>query len=174
MKYIVNRIADLIINNAPKKDSEMMIRIDGFQDLKIYESVSQQLTKYFSKTNLTIDIKIAAQKFSELEKLSDDTSLIQAMKINRWIADNQSITYYRNLHDVNVRVLLGTENEEDNDGLLNCFAITPDTLVNDLNNHYSELFLDIHDVLSDLDCTCVNKLYGDLFSYVPFDIVKPL
>ena len=68
MKYIVNRIADMIINNAPAKDSEMMIRIDGFQDLKIYESVAQLITKYFSKSGLTVDVKIAAQKFAELEK----------------------------------------------------------------------------------------------------------
>ena len=172
MKYIVNRIADMIINNAPAKDSEMMIRIDGFQDLRIYESVAQLITKYFSKSGLTVDVKIAAQKFAELEKLCNDTSVIQTMKSNQWIAENQSITYYRNLHNVNVRVLLGTENEQDSDGLLNCFAVTPDTLVNDLNKHYSNLFADMLNILSDLDCTCVNKLYGDLFTYVPFDIVK--
>ena len=32
MKYIVNAITDLVVNNAPSVDGEMMIRIDGFED----------------------------------------------------------------------------------------------------------------------------------------------
>ena len=37
MKYIVDAIVNLIVNNAPAKDGEMMIRVDSFEDIKIYE-----------------------------------------------------------------------------------------------------------------------------------------
>ena len=42
MKYIVDTISNLIVNNAPTKDGEMMIRVDSFEDIKIYEAISKR------------------------------------------------------------------------------------------------------------------------------------
>ena len=33
MKYVVNRIIELIMDNEPSKDKETMIRVDGFDSM---------------------------------------------------------------------------------------------------------------------------------------------
>lgn len=36
MSYIESRICELVISNIPSKDNEMLIRIDGFDSLDLY------------------------------------------------------------------------------------------------------------------------------------------
>ena len=63
MKYIVSSIASLILNNAPSADGEMMIRVDGFEDIKIYETLARTISKGLKERNLTVRIKIAKNKW---------------------------------------------------------------------------------------------------------------
>lgn len=171
MKYIVDTIAELILNNAPSVDGEMMIRVDGFEDIKIYETLSRKLVE-FSHIGLSVDIKLAKNKWNYFSANSDDSTYLQSMEQHGWIADEESITHYRNLHQSNVLVLLGTEDEEDKGGLLNCYTITPDRLVSMLNGKYHEVFIDSADYLSDIELRYVDKLYKDLFEFIAVDICK--
>ena len=59
MKYVVNRIIELIMDNEPSKDKETMIRVDGFDNIKIYEQVASKLSEELLKEGLTLDIKLA-------------------------------------------------------------------------------------------------------------------
>jgi DNA replication protein DnaC len=171
MKYIVDTIVNLILNNAPTKDGEMMVRVDCFEDIKIYETVSRELYQYFNNENLTVNIKLAKNKWRHFKQTSYETQYLQSMEQNGWIADDESITRYRNLHDSNVLILMGTEDEEDKGGLLNCYTITPDILSNDLEGNYYNIFAGELD-FTEVDIACVNKLYRDLFEFIAMDICK--
>lgn len=172
MKYIVNAITDLVVNNAPSVDGEMMIRIDGFEDIKVYENLSRKISDQLTQNGLTVDIKLAKNKWNYFVKNSVDSTTLQSMEQHGWIAEEESITHYRNLHLSNVLVLLGTEDEEDKGGLLNCYTITPDSLVAMINGNYHEVFDDLAECFSDTELGYVDKLYKDLFEFIAVDICK--
>lgn len=171
MKYIVDAIVNLIVNNAPEKDGEMMIRVDSFEDIKIYEAISRQVVSALKDKDLSVKIKLAKNKWRHFKNNAQDSVYLQSMEQNDWIADEESITHYRNLHDSNILILLGTEDEEDKGGLLNCFTITPDVLVEELDGNYYDVFSGSLDFGND-EIIAVNKLYKDLFDFVAIDICK--
>lgn len=170
MKYVVNKIVELINRNLPRFDDEAMIKIDGFEDIRIYENLARELENSFADTKLTVDIKLAKNKWQHFSQDSAMTSTLQSMLQNGWVAD-ESITRYRNLHSSNLLILMGTESEEDKGGLLNCYSITPDTLVQEIYGNFAEVFSYIYG-FDELDKAYVNKLYKDLFAHTPVDIVK--
>lgn len=171
MKYIVNKIAEMIRRNSPSSDSESMIRVDGFEDVCFYDNLAHKITDDFGKSGLMVDIKLAKNKWEYFMKNSEYTSHLQSLKQNGWIAGNESITRYRNLHTSNLLVLLGTESEEDKGGLLNCYCITSDTVVTEIGGSYSEVF-EYLSFFSEAEKAIVDKLHRDLFAYVPADIFK--
>ena len=170
MKYVVNRIIELIMDNEPSKDKETMIRVDGFDNIKIYEQVASKLTDILYKEGLTLDIKLAKNKWNVFKKKSDNTTILQSMMQHDWVAEEDSMTHYRNLHNSNVVVLLGTEDEEDKGGLANFQSITPDILIKTLNGKYHMIFND--DSLTDSDNEVIDRLYKDLFEFEAIDICK--
>ena len=171
MKYIVDAIVNLIVNNAPAKDGEMMIRVDSFEDIQIYEAISKKVSLMLTDKDFTVKIKLAKNKWRHFKNNAQDSVYVQSMEQNDWIADEESITHYRNLHDTNVLILLGTEDEEDKGGLLNCYTITPDVLVNELAGDYYAIFSGTIDFGKN-EIDAVNKLYKDLFDFVAIDICK--
>lgn len=170
MKYVVNRIIELIMDNEPSKDKETMIRVDGFDNIKIYEQVASKLSEEFHKEGLTLDIKLAKNKWNAFKKKSDNTTILQSMMQHNWVAEEDSMTHYRNLHNSNVVVLLGTEDEEDKGGLANFQSITPDILIKTLNGKYHMIFND--ESLTDSDNEVIDRLYKDLFEFEAIDICK--
>ena len=171
MKYIINKTLELIKRNSPQIDGEAMIRVDGFEEIQFYEKLATELEKEFSETKIIVDIKLAKNKWNYFQKDLGLTSHFQNMLQHNWVASDESITRYRNLHKSNLLILLGTELEEDKGGLSNCYCITPDALVSELDGKYNEIF-PYFDTFSDSDKEIVNKLYRDLFSFVPVDIIK--
>lgn len=171
MKYIVEKITNLIVSNAPDKDGEMMIRIDSFENLQIYEAISRLVSKELAQKGLSVKIKLAKNKWKHFKNVTDNTVCLQSMEQHGWVADEESITFYRNSHDTNVLILLGTEDEEDKGGLVNCYTISPEVLTSGLNGNYYDVFCNTID-FSQNDIDCVNKLYKDLFEFEPIDICK--
>lgn len=171
MKYIVETIVNLIVNNTPTKDGEMMIRVDSFEDIKIYEAIARNVSKVLTDMDLTFKIKLAKNKWKHFQKNINNSVYLQAMEQNHWIAEKESMTYYRNLHDTNVLIFFGTEEEEDKGGLLNCYTITSDVLINQLAGNYYDVFANGLD-FSQTEIDAVNKLYKDLFDFVAIDIYK--
>lgn len=172
MSYITEQILKLVISHKPDTNGETMIMINGFDELAIYEQVARLITNAFKSSPLKIDIKLAGKKWNELRESSDST-IAQSMISNDWIADKESVTYYRNLHQNNILVLMGTEDEEDIGGLKNCFTITPESLLNDINEEYSSVLSQCFDfALSPDDTDCINKMYRNLFEFIAPDICK--
>lgn len=171
MKYIVNKTTEIIKRNAPAIDGEAMIRVDGFEDVRFYENVALKITQDFSESGLDVDIKLAKNRWDYFSKDVSMSSYLQSMQQHGWIARNESITRYRNLHKSNLLILMGTEAEEDKGGLLNCYCITADTIASDIAGQYSEVFMYLSE-FSDDEKAIIDKLYTDLFAYVPVDIFK--
>lgn len=171
MRYLVSTIVRIINNNIPDSNNELILKIDGFDNLKIYEAVSKELTKTFNDKKIDFRIVLAPSKWEQLKK-SSDTTIVQSMLSNGWVSETESITHFRNLHDKRVLVMLGTEDEDDNGGLKNVFEITPYKLFSELNGKYEQLFPWLEGSLSDYEVNAVRKLYHDLFMLVPADIIK--
>ena len=170
MKYIVDSIVDLINNNISSESLETMVRVDGFEDLNIYNQVAQRLTN--ENPGKKLEIKLAYNKWNYFKENYKDTSVLNSMETNDWVSTKESITYYRNLHKSDVLVLFGTEDEEDKDGLRDCYSINPDVLIKNLNKNYYKVFKNIDYLLKDDDLKIVNKLYSNLFEYNALYIVK--
>ena len=170
MKYLVESISKNIIDNSPISSGEALIRVDGFESIEIYEAVASKVSKRLEEKGLSVIIKLSHNKWNELKATTTNTSCVQKMEQMGWVADNP-LTFYRNLHESNVLLLMGTEAEEDKGGLLNIFTITPDTIVKDLNKEYARVFDDTFE-FGETEKSVVNKLYGDLFGYVPVDVCK--
>lgn len=172
MTYLTNSIIELVIQHEPDVNGEAMILINGFNDLQIYEQVAHFLYEKYKSSPISIELKLAGRKWEELSATSDSTTR-QSMIQNNWIANKESITYYRNLHKVNILILMGTEDEEDTGGLQNCFAITPESLLAELNSDYSKIFKSCFaSELENSDKKCINKIYKDLFAFTAPDIFK--
>lgn len=170
MKYIVNRIVEIILGNEPLSDNETMVRVDGFDNIAVYEQVAGRITSLFEEKGLTVDVKLAKNKWNSFQKNPENTTILHSMKQHGWIAEENSVTHYRNLHTSNVVVLMGTEDEEDKGGLANCNSITPELLIKTLNEKYHLVFGE--DSLTDQDNALVDRLYKDLFEYEAVDICK--
>lgn len=172
MTYLTNRIIELVSLHEPDADGEAMILINGFSDLRIYEQVARILHEKYKFSPISAEFKLAGRKWAELSAVSDSTTR-QSMVQNGWIADKESITYYRNLHETNILILMGTEDEEDTGGLQNCFTITPESLLAELGGDYSQVFKRCFtSELVKADMACINKMYKNLFEFAAPDIFK--
>lgn len=170
MEYVVDKIVEQILDNGPSANTETMVRVDGFDNIKIYEQVAAKISARLEAQGLTVDVKIAKNKWNSFKKKIENTAILQSMERRKWIAEDDSITYYRNLHTSDVVVLMGTEDEEDKGGLANCYSITPDSLIRSLKGKYHLVFRMTS--FSDRNNAVVDRLYTDLFEYVAVDICK--
>ena len=172
MNYITNQIVQLVSSHEPEKSGETMIMINGFEDLRLYNQLARRISDFYKLSPLSIEIKLAGKKWASLQKTSDTTT-IQSMMQNGWVADKESVTYYRNLHNRNILILMGTEDEEDTGGLKNCYTITPESLLQDITSDYSKVFAGCFNFeLTKSDVECINKLYRSLFEFIAPDICK--
>lgn len=172
MQYIINTITELIAERLPDPGNELILLVNGFEDLKIYAELSSAVYKEFSGSEYTLNIKLAPKKWEELSARSDTTT-VQLMRLNNWVAEHESITFYRNQHNVNILLLMGTEEEEDTGGLINCFSITADWILNRLEGKYNRIFERCFTCeLTKENTDCINAAYKSLFEFVPADICK--
>lgn len=170
MIYIIDKVCSMIKENISSNNTETLIRVDSFDNLAIYEQIAKNITEYCKSKNYSLNIKLGRKKWLELVKNSNvDSKIINSLKNNGWISEKESITYYRNLHNVNVLILMGTEDEDDTGGLANIYAINPNRLCDGLQDNYHELFTNRTNFAND---NIVDKLFNDLFEFVAKDIIK--
>ena len=91
MKYIVNKIAEMIRRNSPSSDSEAMIRVDGFEDVCFYDNLAHKITDDFAGSGLTVDIKLAKNKWEYFKNNSEHTSQLQSLRQNGWSGDRRFV-----------------------------------------------------------------------------------
>lgn len=172
MHYIADKIVEIVSSGGPKAGSEMMVMINGFEELSIYEQIALRLSQRYHDTPVSIKIKLAKKKWEKLKEHADSSD-VQSMISHGWVSDKESITYYRNLHDTDILVLMGGEDEEDTGGLKNCFTITPGKLLVDLKGRYHLVFKDVFYGVEPTEYRkSVDRLFKNLFEYVPGDICR--
>lgn len=101
MKYIVSSIASLICNSAPSAEGEMMIRVDGFEDIKIGvnaaksgESGLQQIFELTQKTQ-NIEGYLHVINFIQRDIKAYLETVDQTKNVSRYIGRfDQSEKYY--------------------------------------------------------------------------------
>ena len=171
MKYIIDSIKQIIVNQKPSLDKQLRVRINGFEDPYIYEEVA----KYFHNrydASLGIVTKVSSEKMAQFSNGNIHNSAIFQLKQNDWVASKNSLTYYRNLpiENAQIIILMGTEVVEDQGGLSDCFNIDPSKIVSNLNGDYSKIFHCSQGEWCEDDSKCINKLCNDLFALVPLNI----
>ena len=55
MQYLVDTIVEELIAHNPMEDDEVMIRIYGFEDIRIYEQICRNITKYYEEKERAYD-----------------------------------------------------------------------------------------------------------------------
>lgn len=178
MKYIINLVTNNIVSNIKKNSDESLFLINGFEDLRIYVHICEQLTLAANNMNKTINIKLAKNKWEYFKEKNAGSPLLHTMYQNNWISDAESTTHYRNLHEEDILVLMGTETEDDISGSLkDIYEIRCDRLTDFLPKSkgrvcYSDIFDYLGTNFSDQEKDVVNKLYRDLFELVTPNICK--
>ncbi|MCR5609623.1 MAG: hypothetical protein K6G26_11220, partial [Lachnospiraceae bacterium] len=136
MNSIVNMIFNVIKSKVPNYNQKAIVCISGIEDITIYEGLCKKLIKEYGEN---IVLKLSKEKWEDFcINGSIDTSIKQVMESNEWIANDKSLTYYRNLTD-KIIILMGTEMVEDQGGLNDCFLITPDTIKKVIHGEYYKL-----------------------------------
>ncbi len=174
MRYIVNAILNDIEEQRPRKDEQLRVRISGFEDVRIYEAVAKKLHEIYG-SEISLETRLSREKWAafKADSHADQTALL-SMESHGWIAENNSLTYYRNLslEKAQLIVIMGTEVVDDQGGLSDFFYIDPEKLTAEMGSEYYRAFEHILTGWDTEEQGCVNKLYKDLFALVPANICK--
>ena len=174
MRYIVSAILNKIYSQNPVKEEQLRIRICGFEDIRIYEAVARELHEKFDDI-LDVETRLSKEKWEEFKKdpTSNQTALA-SIEAHEWVAEKNSLTYYRNLplSKAQLIVVMGTELVDDQGGLSDFYFIDPEKLTRDLEQNYFDIFEQNMGDHTEDDRNTVNKLYKDLFALVPANICK--
>lgn len=174
MKYIVDAILKSIVEQQPRKEEQLRVRVSGFEDAKIYEAVAKKLHELYDST-LSVETRLSKEKWAAFkgDPATNQTAML-SLEAHGWIAEKNSLTYYRNLplESAQLIVIMGTEVVDDQGGLSDFFYIDPERLVNELIPDYYMVFDPLAGGWEADEIKCANKLYKDLFALVPMNICK--
>ena len=176
MRYIVTSLKNYVLNQKPQASSKTIIRIDGFENIRIYELFCSEINQYCEDNNIKLIAKLSYPKYLEFDnsRNPDFVSSILSMKQNGWIDMDDSLTQYRNeLPKENEKllvILMGTELIEDAGGIHDTYYINPSRIEADIRGGYSDIF-NMCPWEAD-EKACINKLFKWLFDLVPTNIYK--
>ncbi len=175
MKYILQYIKQAIAEQKPDRDTQLRIRLSGFDNPIIYRDICEFVSMEYK--DLQVVSKIAIEKFNYFESNHADPDVLDSIRENGWLSGDKSLTYYRNLplDQAQLIILMGTEAVDDQGGLSDIFFIDPSRIVSELRGAYHNLFgLQIKNNREKLplDVDVIDKMFRDLFVLVPLDICK--
>ena len=178
MKFIINKILENINSRIPKSlsstNNQVRIRINGFEDARIYEQVSRSLHDKYD-TSFKVVTQLSYEKYLEFTGNSGaDKIALLSIQNHKWVDEKNSLTYYRNLssEEAKLIVLMGTEAVSDQGGLADCYYIDPNTIKRDIKKKFHLVFGIDDTTWSKSDLTAIDGLYDILFSVVPNNICK--
>ncbi|WMJ22916.1 DUF87 domain-containing protein [Paludicola sp. MB14-C6] len=176
MKFIVSTIKQYIIQQKPEDSNKTIIRVDGFDDIRIYESLCKEIKKYCDHQNIDLIAKLSYPKFNEAKSKQDNSlsAVIHSMTQNDWIDTQDSLTQYRNIlgqeNQKKLILLMGTELVEDKGGLHDIYYINSAKIESALVSNYASIFDSYN--WDDEEYQCINKLYKWLFELVPVNLYR--
>lgn len=178
MKYVVDLVSNNIIANMKKSKDESLFLVNGFEDLEVYAEVCKNISKAAKDMNKSIQIKLAKNKWNYFKAKYAGSPYLHLMEQNDWVSLEASTTYYRNQHNVDFLVLLGTEEEEDFSGSLNAiYEIRSDKLSLFMPKekgliNYCSILDNLSTQFTGSEREVVNKLYKYLFTSVNENVCK--
>jgi len=176
MKYIVSELIRQVRGQRPEETGKTIFRIDGFEDIRIYDLFCKEIQKICNDMNLTLIAKLSYPKFMEFKHVSipSHQASIISMEQNKWVDFDDSLTQYRNIISTSEKkmiiILMGTELVEDKGGLHDTYFVNTGRLEADIKGNYSDVFR-MQEWDSD-EKDCINKLFKWLFDIVPISIYK--
>lgn len=172
MKYVVDTILRRIGEQGISSDDQVRIRLSGFEDVRIYEAVCRRLHEHYD-SHVKVETRLAGEKWNAfLASGTSSQSHLNAMEAQNWIAKDTSLTFYRNLpqSEAQLIVLMGTEAVKDQGGLSDCYYIDPERIKADLAGAFHQLLPCGSGEWSKNDAEVIDRLFHDLFAYVPLNI----
>ncbi len=181
MKQLAEYIVGIIDENLKSESAKRIIRIEGFEDIRIYHHICERTSQLAEQGGFDLVAKLSGRKFLQLRDADEYDIEAGEMLDHDWVDLDDHMTSYRNLIPKRgqklVVLMMGTDAVEDKGGLEDFFAITPQFLDHRIGNHYSQLIsqdlrrcIDVQDD-NELDCV-VDAFFTSLFHCVPKDIAK--
>ena len=97
MRYIIDQICEITASKTPNPTSETIILVNGFEKLKYYVSLAERVDNQFKDNAYKVNIKLAKKKWDKLVSSAASEDIL-TMRQHDWVADKESVTYYRNQH----------------------------------------------------------------------------
>ena len=158
MNFIVTTLTKSVLKQIPIEPGKAIVRIDGFEDVRIYEQVCSRVAESCKQQGVMFVAKLSYVKYQEFKKKNQmewQTALQVMEQIkgsetdayeidSSWVDREDHMTVYRNLlprDDGKLLILLmGTEMVQDKGGLSDFYALYPGNLESMLNSRYHEVF----------------------------------
>ncbi len=178
MKQLTEYIFKGICRGLDQNSEKQVVRVDGFEDLRLYLLLCQKVFKYCKDCGRTMIAKIARKKFEQLRAKGNAEFEAQTLLNNNWVDVDDHMTSYRNIVPEDeqklVILLLGTDMVDDKGGLGDFYAITPQKIDSEIGKQYSRLMSDeVLQVFQDNRITdVVDSFFGELFSKVPQNLSR--
>ena len=98
MKRIIWSILERIQSQAPDPSKQLRVSLSGFEDAVIYEATARALHQRYDR-EIKVVTCLSNEKWQEFQARNDDrqNAALQSMRARGWIAENHSLTHYRNL-----------------------------------------------------------------------------
>lgn len=181
MNYVVKALKNLIVKQIPKEGGKALVRIDGFEDLRLYFQLCSEMNEYCKELDINFIAKLSKDKFDEFDKSGKEEyqTFIQTLKDDKdekyeWVNKSDNLTEYRNIQTSNGKktliMLMGTESIQDRGGLSDFYNLNHDSLMDVTSSNYHMIFPQNN--WSEIESECINKLYKSLFELVPENILK--
>lgn len=188
MNFIVTALTKAVLQQIPIEPGKAIVRIDGFEDVRIYEQVCNRVAESCKQQGVTLVAKLSYVKYQEFKKKNQmewqtalqvmeqiKSSELDVYEIDSsWVDHEDHMTVYRNLlpqHDGKLLILLmGTEAVQDKGGLSDFYALYPGNLESMLNGRYHEVFQSVK--WEGQEQQCIDKLYKWLFELVPLNLYR--
>jgi len=172
VKYIADYILEHIAKQAPRPNDQIRVRLSGFEDIRIYEDICRKLHASYDPS-MKVETRLSEEKWNAfLNSGTSDQTCLNSMNANGWIARDTSLTFYRNLpqSEAQLIVLMGTEAVKDQGGLSDCYFIDPELIKADLGGAFHQMLPCDYGVWSTEDAAVIDRLFRDLFEFVPLNI----
>ena len=173
MKQLTDYIYRDVKRSIQRPGDKQVIRVDGFEDLRLYLRLCENVYALCAKQGYTLVAKLSRNKYQQFVDSGACPSEAVTMKLNGWVDEDDHMTSYRNMLPEPgkklVILLLGTDMVDDKGGLNDFFAITPNKIDFEIGNQYAKLIgPELQDAFEHQNIgDVVDRFFNDLFSCVP-------
>lgn len=169
MTSYVDLIKQVILTQLERQNtpSARLIRIEGIPHPEVYWEVATFFDNWAHQRGLKFVAKLAYNKYVHFCETCDTSGLnvLNKMVDAGYVDRDNHMTHWRNkaMEDGHLAILMGTESVEDQGGLSDFFAITPEYLDQVLSGDYATWFEKLVADLADDERQALNNVVQEIF-----------